>query len=80
MKTFLLGAVAAIALVVAINGGIGSGSAHSQNGGLNQSVQQVDSYLDQNLSLETHDALAKRAHGASEWFKEIERRARAATQ
>jgi hypothetical protein len=72
MKALIIGAVAAIALLVAI-GGRGGDSEEDTN--LEQGVHQFDGYLQKGLSPTTHDAISRRAEASRDWFQSFEERA-----
>lgn len=78
MKSLIFAVLVIFGLALAI-GGRGYSDAQ-EDPGIEQGVQQIDSYLQQGLTPETHDTIARNARESADWLKSIEQRAVEATR
>jgi len=78
MKSLIFAALVIFGLALAI-GGRGYTDAQ-EDPRIQQGVQQIDSYLQQGLTPEAHDTIAKNARESADFLKGIEQRAVDATR
>jgi hypothetical protein len=81
MKALIFGAVVAVGFVLAL--GRTSGGAQQDSGwkqDVQQSAQQVDSYLQRGLTPDTQAAITKHARESADWLKGLGKQAVGATE
>ena len=73
MKMLIIAVLVVFGLALATNGGGNTGA--QDDSSVQQGVHRIDSYLQQGLTPETHEAIAKNARSSADWLRGIEQSA-----